>query len=306
MYDLIIIGGGPAACAAGVYAARKQLKTLLIAKEFGGQSIVSPGIQNWIGTIEIPGDELAKSLKAHVVAYAGNFVNIQEGVTAEKVMGTESPFIVTASNGETYESRAVLVASGARRRKLATPGADIFEHRGLTYCATCDGPLFSGMDVAVIGGGNAGFESAAQLLAYVKSVTLLDIGEHFRAEPVTVEKVLAHPSMRGITHAKILEITGNKMVDGLVYENIKTGEQHTLPVQGVFVEIGTIPNTNMLEGVVNLNAHKHAEVDPRTQRTNVPGIWAAGDCTDGLYAQNNIAVGDAVKALEDIFVHLRA
>lgn len=306
MYDLIIIGGGPAACAGAVYAGRKQLSTLLITKDWGGQSVVSPGIQNWIGTIEIPGEELARQLKKHVEAYTGTYVHIVEGVTADRVTGSEGAFTITTSDGKTYESKTVLAAAGARRRTLAVPGADTFEHKGLTYCATCDGPLFGGMDVAVVGGGNAGFESAAQLLAYVKSVTLLDAGPQFKAEPVTTDKVLAHPHMRGIHNTKTLAIEGDTMVKGLRYEDTITGEELLLPVQGVFVEIGTIPNTGMLEGIAELDPHKHVKVDPRTQRTSQTGIWAAGDCTDGLYAQNNIAVGDAVKALEDIFVYLRA
>jgi alkyl hydroperoxide reductase subunit F len=222
-----------------------------------------------------------------------------------RVSGSEGAYTVETSDGTVHETKTVLLAPGASRRKLTVPGADTFEHKGLTYCATCDGPLFSGMDVAVIGGGNAGFESAAQLLAYVKSVTLLDFAPQFKAEPITVEKVLAQPNMTGITNAKILEIQGTGMVTGLVYEDTTTGEKHTLPVTGVFVEIGTIPNTAMVKGVVDLNPFGHVVTDPRTQRTSQTGIWAAGDCTDGLYAQNNIAVGDAVKALEDIFLYLQ-
>ncbi len=300
-YDLLIIGGGPAACAAAVYAGRKQLRTLLITKDWGGQSIVSPGIQNWIGTIEIPGEELARQLKQHALAYAGSYVTVKEGVTVDRVTGSSGAFSVTQSDGETATTRAVLVASGARRRTLTVPGADTFEHKGVTYCATCDGPLFSGMDVAVIGGGNAGFESAAQLLAYAKSVTLLERNPNYRAEPITVEKVLAHPNMRGITQAELTEVTGDRMVSGITYRDLASGVTHTLSVQGVFVEIGAIPNTDMVKGLAELDAYGRVKVDPRTQRTSCEGIWAAGDCTDCLYAQNNIAVGDAVKALEDIY-----
>jgi alkyl hydroperoxide reductase subunit F len=304
MYDLIIIGGGPAAVAAGVYAARKQLSTLVIAHEFGGQSIVSPDIQNWIGTISISGDELARSLKAHLVSYTGQYLTILEGPLVTLVEKKDRGFTVKANDGTAHDSRTVLVASGATRRKLTVPGADTFEQQGLTYCATCDGPLFSGMDVAVVGGGNAGFESAAQLLAYVKSVTLLDTNTSFKADAITVKKVLAHPNMTGITNAQTLEVLGEKMVTGLRYRDTASGTEHTLPVQGVFVEIGVVPSTAMVEGLVELDQYKHVKVDPRTQRSTVKGIWAAGDCTDGLYAQNNIAVGDAVKAVEDIYVHL--
>jgi len=305
-YDLIIIGGGPAAIAAGVYAARKQLTTLVIAKEFGGQSIVSPDIHNWIGTPSISGEDLAKSLKNHLFEYKGKYLTIEEGSIVTKVSENDGAFIVTTENGPSFESKTVLVATGANRRKLSVPGAKEFDQKGLTYCATCDGPLFSGMDVVVIGGGNAGFESASQLLAYVKSVTILESNDTFRADGITTEKVLANKNIAGITNADTVEILGDKMVHGLKYKDSKTGEEHTLEAQGIFVEIGVVPNTSMVESVVALNNFKHIQVDPRTQQSTLKGIWAAGDCTDGLYAQNNIAVGDAVKAVEDIYIHLKA
>lgn len=303
MYDLIILGGGPAATAAGVYAARKQLTTLVITKEFGGQSIVSPDIQNWIGAISISGESLAKSLKEHLEHYKGEYLTIHED-TAEKLDGSAGNFTVTTSDGTTHMGKTVLVATGAGRRKLAVPGAQEFDQKGLTYCASCDGPVFSGMDVAVIGGGNAGFESAAQLLAYAKSVTLLEYSENYKADAITVEKVLAHPNMKGLPNVEVLEVLGEQMVTGLRYKNRTDGNEHTLPIQGVFVEIGVIPNTAFLEGIVELNQHKHITTDPRTQRTSLEGVWAAGDCTDALYQQNNIAVGDGVKALEDIYIYL--
>jgi len=185
MHDLIIIGGGPAGCAAGVYAARKLLKTYLITETFGGQSIDSADVQNWIGTPHIAGPALAESLENHVRTYASDVVTI---VTGERVTGVEKKsdhFTVTTNAGKSYDAKTVLVGTGGRRRKLEAKGSDLFEHKGLTYCATCDGPLFGGQDVFVIGGGNAAFETAAQLLAYAKSVTLLARSD-FRADPVTV------------------------------------------------------------------------------------------------------------------------
>lgn len=303
-YDLLIIGGGPASIAGGVYAARKQLSTLIVTKEFGGQSIVSPEIHNWIGTPSISGSDLAKSLKNHLDQYVGTNLSIEEGSLVTKIEGEYGAFTVTTQTGKTFECRSILIAVGANRRRLTVPGADTYDQKGLTYCATCDGPLFSGMDVAVIGGGNAGFESAAQLLAYVNSVTLLDTGESFRADAITVEKVLKQKNMTALTNAETLEILGDKMVTGLRYKDTKTNEEHVLPVTGIFVEIGIKPNTQMVEGLIALDDSKHIKIDHRTQQTSVKGIWAAGDCTDGLYAQNNIAVGDAVKALEDIYRHL--
>lgn len=306
MFDLIIIGGGPAGIAGGVYASRKQLKTLLITKEIGGQSVVSTGIQNWIGTIEISGADLAKSLREHLDAYAGEQLTLVEDAHATNVTGTDGDFTVTTNTGETYTTKTILIASGARRRRLDVPGADEFEHKGVTYCATCDGPMFSGMDVVVVGGGNSGFESAAQLLAYAKSVTLLEHGSSYKAEPVTIEKVLAHENMTGILNATTKEIKGSGMVSGLVYEDTQAGETHELSVQGVFVEIGAIPNTDMVRELIELDEYGRVKIDPWTQQASLNGIWAAGDVTNGLYAQNNIAAGDAVKALEDIYRHLKA
>lgn len=305
MYDLVIIGGGPAGISAGVYASRKQLKTLFVTKEWGGQSTVSPDIQNWIGTPHISGEQLAKDLEAHLKEYAGEFVDIKSGALVTKVEKKDGGFSVTLDNGESFDSRAVLVATGSVRRKLNVPGAEEFDNKGLTYCATCDGPLFSGQDVAVIGGGNAGFETAAQLLAYAKSVTLLHHGDAFKADPVTVEKVLSHPNMTGITNAKTKEILGDKFVSGLVYTD-KDGQDQTLDVTGVFVEIGLVPSTSYVEGLVDMDDYKRIKIDPWTQQTSVPGVWAAGDCTNIKYHQNNISAGDAVRALEDIYVHLKA
>ncbi len=304
MYDLIIIGGGPAGISAGVYASRKQLKTLFITKEWGGQSIVSPEIHNWIGTVAISGADLAKSLENHLKAYAEECVTIMPGVTASTITKIENGFRVAVSDGSVHEGTTVLIATGSSRRKLTVPGADVYDQKGLTYCATCDGPMFSGMDVAVIGGGNAGFETAAQLLAYTKSVTLLNSMDSYKADPITVEKVLAHPNMTGILNAETTEIRGDGFVNGLTYKDA-SGESHTLAVGGIFVEIGMLPNTNFAKDIVALDEYNRVTIDPWTQRTSALGIWAAGDCTNVRYHQNNISAGDAVKALEDIYVYVK-
>lgn len=305
MHDLIIIGGGPAGVAAGVYAARKQLTTILVTEEFGGQSTVSEGIENWIGTERISGADLAKALKQHVSAYKGPFLDIYEGERVTALSKDGEGFKVTTNGGKELASRAVLIASGAGRRKLDIPGAAAFENKGVVYCASCDGPLFSGQDVAVIGGGNAGFETAAQLLAYAKSVTLIHRGDAYKADAITVEKVLAHPNMKGMLGFEPVEVTGEKFVNGIVVEDMKTKERTTLPVTGVFVEIGVIPNTDYAKELLPLDQYGRIVTDPKNQQTGVPGVWAAGDCTDELYHQNNIAAGDAVKALEDIYIALR-
>lgn len=314
MYELIIVGGGPAGVSAGVYASRKKIKTLLVTESFGGQSVVSDGIENWIGTIKISGDELAKSLEAHLRAYAGEVVDIKTGARVEKieqkkdaaVNNGETYFEVTTSgvDPQTYQTKTILVGTGSTRRKLdpSIKGSVEFDNKGVTYCATCDGPLFSGTDVVVVGGGNAAFESAAQLASYCKSVTILNRSDVYRADEVTVEKVLAKPNVTGVKNAQLLEIKGDKFVNAVVYQ---VGDQATeVPISAVFVEIGLIPTTQFVKGVVELDPIGKIVIDPWTQQSKTPGIWAAGDCTNVLYHQNNIASGDAVKALEDIYNHL--
>lgn len=301
MKDLIIIGGGPAGVAAGVYAARKRLKTVLIAEEIGGQSTVSEGIQNWIGTVNISGDDLKKSFKEHLEAYKQDVLEIVEGDRVESLSKAEGGFTATTRDGKTYTGRSVLLASGAGRKKLMVPGAEKFENMGVTYCASCDGPMFSGQDVAVVGGGNAGLETAAQLLAYAKSVTLIHRHASFKGDAITVEKVLAHPNMKTLLNAEPVEVLGDKFVSGLTVKDRATDVVTELPVTGVFVEIGVIPNTSYAKELVDLDEVGRVITDPKNQHTSVDGVWAAGDCTDELYHQNNIAAGDAVKALEDIY-----
>ena len=301
-YDLIIIGGGPAGVSAGVYAARKKLKTLLIAPEFGGQSVVSEGIENWIGTVKISGNDLAKSFKEHLMAYAGDSVSIKEE-SVKDIKKDDSGFSVVTENGE-YKTKAVLVATGSTRRKLEVPGAVEFDNKGLTYCASCDGPLFSGQDVVVVGGGNAALETSAQLLAYCKSVTLLNRSEKLKGDEITIDKLKTNPNFKIIVNAIPKEIKGDKFVNAIVFEDAVTKETTEMNISAVFVEIGLIPTTYFAKNVLDLNQIGQIPVDPRNQKTNAPGIWAAGDCTDGLYHQNNIASGDAVKALEDIYMEL--
>lgn len=305
MYELIIIGGGPGGAAAGVYASRKKLKTLLITPEFGGQSVVSPDIKNWIGTPSISGTDLALSFKKHLDHYAGGTLTLKEGEYVTGIEKKGDAFNVKTDQGE-YETKTVLVTSGSGRRKLEVPGAKELEHKGITYCASCDGPLFEGQDVAVIGGGNAAFETAAQLLAYVKSVLLINHSKGYKADPVTIEKVLAHPNMKAVDESDVVEIKGDKFVESLVYKNNTTGETKEVKVGGIFVEIGQTPNTAFVKGLLELDPYGRIKVDPRTQESNVLGIWAAGDASDVLYHQNNIAAGDAVRAVEDIYLHLHA
>jgi len=305
-YDLAIIGGGPAGAAAAVYAARKRLKSVFITKDWLGQSNVSEKIENWVGTVAVSGLELSGMLEKHAKAYAEGIIDFKEGEYCAKVEKNDSGFgfTVTTDKGS-YTAKTILVTTGSRRRQLDVPGAKEYEHKGLTYCATCDGPLYSDQDVVVVGGGNAGFESAAQLMAYCKSVTLLSRSD-FKADPGTVDAVSKNPKVKIIKNAIPKQVKGSQFVTSFVYTDANTKKDVELAATGIFIEIGSLPNTDFIKDLVNLNKFNCIPVDPKNQRASVDGVWAAGDVTDGLYHQNNIAAGDAVKAIEDIYFYLNA
>lgn len=303
MYDLLIIGGGPAGVAAGVYAARKRIKTVLIAEDFGGQSIVSEDVQNFIGIVSLPGSEIASRFKEHLEAYSDDVLDIQEGDRIISLNKINGGYEARSKGDKKYEAHAVLMASGAHRRKLTIEGAERLDNKGISYCASCDAPLFRDKDVVVIGGGNAGFESASQLLEYATSVTLFERGGSFLADLVTVEKVLKNKKMKALTNVELKEIKGDKFVESVIY-TYENGE-HELKVGGVFVEIGSVPNSDFVKDLVELNKRGEIVVDHKTQRSSRDGIWAAGDVSDVLYKQNNISMGDGVKALEDIYLWLQ-
>jgi len=298
-YDLVIIGGGPAGSAAAVYAARKKIKSAILTPEFGGQSVVSDDIQNWIGTPHISGYDLGKSLEKHVKEYQGDILNVVKGYVASVEKNNDQTFTIKTSKDVIMTAKAVLVTTGSVRRKLDAKNADVFEHKGVTYCASCDGPVFANKNVVVIGGGNAAFESALQLAAYCTKVYLLNRTDSYRADEITVDKVKKNDKIEIINNAVVDEVLGDKFVNGLVYNH-----GIRLDVEGIFVEIGQMPNTSYIN-FVDKNSAGNIVVDPRTQKTSVEGVWAAGDCTDGLYHQNNIAVGDAVKALESLYIWLQ-
>lgn len=303
-YDLVIIGAGPAGAAAGVYAARKKLRTLLLTKDFLGQSAVSDKIYNWIGEVEISGIELSKKFEQHLNYYRdqeNSSLEIISGVIINSARKDGDDFVISDSKGTEYMAKNLLLCSGSSRKKLSVPGAEKYEHRGITYCASCDGPLFADMDVAVIGGGNAGFETASQLLAYAKSVTLLHHRENFKADKITIEKTLRNEKMTAIANAELAEVFGDNQVAGLRYFDNSLEKQKEIAVQGIFVEIGHIPNTDIVRGLVDLDGHGKVVVDAWTMQTSQNGVWASGDCSNVRYHQNNIAAGDAVKAVENIY-----
>ncbi|MBI3114732.1 MAG: FAD-dependent oxidoreductase [Candidatus Harrisonbacteria bacterium] len=302
MYDLVIAGGGPAGVAAGVYAARKKINTLFIADSFGGQSLPSAGIQNWIGTKEISGYDLARALEEHLRAQED--IEIVDNDRIAAVQKITNGFTVHTTGGKTYETKTLFVATGSRRRRMGVPGEDRLDGKGVSYCSTCDAPIFKDKVVAVIGGGNAGLEAVVDLFPYASQIYLLERGAAIRGDAVTEEKVKAHPKVTIILNAETKEVLGDAFVSGLRYASITSGAVSELALEGVFVEIGSVPNGDFLKGLVEFNKFGEIVVDPRTQRASVLGIWAAGDVTDVLYKQNNVAAGDAIKAVLDIYDYL--
>lgn len=306
MLDLVIVGGGPAGASAAIYAARKRLRSVLVLEEWGGQSTVSTDIQNWVGTPSISGADLAAALKKHVETYAaGGTLEIRSGMRAVSLKAGNDSVVVGLSKGESLEAKALIVATGASRRQLDVPGAKEYDQKGLTYCASCDGPLFADKDVAVIGGGNAAFETALQLVAYCKNVHMLNRSTNFRADEITVAAARAHANFHIITNAVPSEVVGEQFVTGLKYKDVVSGTETLLPAEGIFVEIGMIPNTSWLGGTVELDEAGRIKVDCRSQRSSHQRVWAAGDISNALYHQNNIAVGDAIKALEDAYLFVK-
>lgn len=305
LYDVIIIGGGPAGSAAAIYSARKKLKTLLITESFGGQSIVSDDIQNWIGEPHISGFDLAKKLENHVRAFSDSIeIKMPERaaeITSKKCQiieeGRICDFEVKTDKGNVYEGKSVILTSGARRKKMNVPGEDKFEGKGVAYCSTCDAPLFSGKKVVVVGGGNSGLEAVIDLFPYASEIYLLHRGEELKGDPIEQDEIKKNPKLKEIIlNAQTLEIMGDKFVTGLKYQDKKTGEEKILEVEGVFVEIGSVPNSEMVKNLIELDKYGQVVINSKHSTTSHPGIFAAGDITDDPYKQNNISVGDAVKA----------
>ncbi|MDD5547630.1 MAG: FAD-dependent oxidoreductase [Candidatus Pacebacteria bacterium] len=302
MVDLVIIGGGPAGVTAGVYAARKKMKAVLITDNFGGQSIVSEDIQNWIGIKSIAGFDLARDLEDQLRAQKG--LEIIDGDLVVKVEKAGEGFAVSTQRGKTIETKTILVCSGSGRRKLGVKGEGPLNGKGVAYCSICDAPLFKDKIVAVIGGGNAGLESVRDLLQYSKKIYLMEFLDVIKGDAVTFENIKKDPKVEVIMSAAVQEILGDNLVSGLKYQDRKTNEIKELKLDGVFVEIGSTPSADFLGDLVQKNQYKEITVDCLTQKTSQEGIWAAGDVSSGLYKQNNIAVGDACKAVLNIYDYL--
>ena len=313
IYDVVIIGGGPAGISAAVYCARKKLKTLLIAQSFGGQSIVSADIQNWIGEPHISGLDLAKKLEAHIRTYS----EIVEIKSPEKVMSVSSirclagenricDFEINSDQGGIYQGKSVILASGASPRKLNILGEEQFSGKGVAFCSTCDAPIFINKKVAVVGGGNSGLEAVHDLFPYASEVYLLESTDSLKGDPLTVEEIKQNPKLKEIIlNAQILEILGETLVTGLRYKDKVSGQEKTLEVEGVFVEIGMVPNSDMVKDLVQLDEHGQVIINFAHARTSHPGVFAAGDVTNDPYKQNNISVGDGVRAALACYAYLQ-
>jgi len=303
MYDLIIIGGGPGGVSAGVYAARKKMKTLLITNGFGGQSVVSAGIANWIGTKMISGYDLAKNLEGHLRAQEDIEIIGDDSVVAVKKIA--EGFSIATKNGKTFEAKYILLASGSGRKKLGIPGEKELDGKGVVYCSTCDAPIFKNKTAAVVGGGNSALESVMDLLPYASKIYLLVRSDTLKGDPVTQEKIKIHPNVAVIFNAEPQEILGKDFVTGIRYKDTKSGEMKELALDGVFVEIGLAPNSDFAKDLVERNSYGAVIADPKTQATSAAGIWAVGDVTDALYKQNNISAGDGAKAALNIYDNLK-
>ena len=303
-YDVLIVGGGPAGAAAAVYAARKGIRTGVAAERFGGQVNDTLAIENYISVLETDGPKFAAALEAHARAYEVDIMNLQ---LAEKLIPAAEPgglIEVKLANGGSLKGKTVILSTGARWRNVNVPGEAEYRNKGVAYCPHCDGPLFKGKDVAVIGGGNSGIEAAIDLAGVVNHVTVIEFMPELKADAVLVRKLHSLPNVTVHTNAQTTEITGAEgKVNGLRYKDRATGEEHGVPLAGVFVQIGLVPNTDWLKGTLELTKFGEIVIDAKGQ-TSVAGVFAAGDCTTVPFKQIVIAAGAGATAALSAFDHL--
>jgi alkyl hydroperoxide reductase subunit F len=299
-YDVLVVGGGPAGAAAAIYAARKGIRTGIAAERLGGQLLDTVGIENFISVKETEGHKLATGLEQHVTTYDVDVMNLQR---AEALIPGEV-IEIRLMSGAVLKAKSVVIATGASWREVNVPGEREYRNRGVAYCPHCDGPLFKGKRVAVIGGGNSGVEAAIDLAGLVSHVTLIEYDARLRADAVLTRKLHSLTNVTVITSAQTTDIVGDgQRVTALNYKDRQSGAAHTVELAGVFVQIGLVPNTGWLKGIVKLSPHGEIEVDARGQ-TSVPGVFAAGDCTIVPYKQIVIAMGEGAKASLSAFDHL--
>ena len=299
-FDVLVIGGGPAGASAAIYAARKGIRTGLLAERFGGQVMDTLAIENFISVKATDGPKLVMGLEEHVKDYDVDIMNLQRA----KQLTTGDLIEITLENGAVLKSKTVILATGARWREMNVPGEQEYRGKGVAYCPHCDGPLFKGKRVAVIGGGNSGVEAAIDLAGIVAHVTLLEFDGQLRADAVLQKKLFSLPNVTVITKALSTEVTGDgNKVNGLTYKDRNTEEIKRVELEGIFVQIGLLPNTDWLKGTVALSNRGEIEIDARGQ-TSIPGVFAAGDCTTVPYKQIIIAMGAGATASLSAFDHL--
>jgi alkyl hydroperoxide reductase subunit F len=303
-FDVLVVGGGPAGAAAAIYAARKGIRTGLLAERFGGQVLDTMAIENFISVPHTEGPKLVTALEQHVRDYDVDVMDLQSAVGLTPAAEPGGLHEVTLANGAAVRSRSIVLATGARWRSMDVPGEQEHRNRGVTYCPHCDGPLFKGKRVAVIGGGNSGVEAAIDLAGVVAHVTLLEFDDRLRADEVLQRKLRSLPNVDVVVSAATTEVVGDgQTVTGLRYTDRTDGSAHDLPLDGVFVQIGLLPNTDWLVGAVELSDRREIVVDDRGQ-TSVPGVFAAGDATTVPYKQIVIAMGQGATAALSAFDHL--
>ena len=303
-FDVLIVGGGPAGAAAAIYAARKGIRTGVASERFGGQVLDTVDIENYISIQKTDGPQFAAALERHVRDYEVDIMNLQAARALKPAAEQGGLIEVELENGATLRSRSVILATGARWRSMGVPGEEQYRTKGVTYCPHCDGPLFKGKRVAVIGGGNSGIEAAIDLAGVVAHVTVLEFAPELKADAVLQRKLRSMPNVDIILNAQTTEVTGDgNRVNGLAYQDRSSGELRQLELQGIFVQIGLLPNTDWLKGTVELNRFGEIVVDARNH-TNVSGVFAAGDCTTVPYKQIVIAAGEGSKAALSAFDHL--
>ncbi len=302
-FDVLVVGGGPAGAAAAIYAARKGIRTGVAAERFGGQVLDTMAIENFISVKETEGPKLARALEEHVREYEVDIMNLQRASQLIPA-GEDGLHRVRFDNGGELKAKTLILATGARWREMNVPGEQEYRGRGVAYCPHCDGPLFKGKRVAVIGGGNSGVEAAIDLAGIVAHVTLLEFGEDLRADAVLQRKLNSLPNVRVLKMAQTTEVKGDgQKVTGLIYKDRSSEEMHSVELEGIFVQIGLLPNSEWLKGTLELSRFGEIIVDAKGQ-TSIPGVFAAGDVTTVPYKQIVIAVGEGAKASLSAFDHL--
>jgi len=299
-FDVLVVGGGPAGSSAAIYAARKGIRTGIVADRFGGQVNDTLGIENLISVKHTEGPKLAVALEEHVKEYP---VDIMKSVRAVKLEKNGDLIEITLDNGAVLKSKTVIIATGARWRNLNVPGEAEFKNKGVAYCPHCDGPLFAGKQVAVVGGGNSGVEAAIDLAGIAAHVTLFEFMPELKADQVLQDRLYSLPNVTVHKNAQVKEITGTTKMEGITYIDRATGEEHHLPMDGVFVQIGLVPNTEWLDGVLERTRMGEIVVDSRGA-TAIPGVFAAGDCTNSAYKQIIISMGSGATAALSAFDYL--